>query len=84
MVMIINSYKIFYFTYLSFRFWWKVGARYQRNLSSTYVLDGKETGQWDFINNGVYGYDTVTIGNLKLKKQYFVEATSGANSNVKK
>lgn len=56
------------------------GNKFQRNLSSTYVLGGQETGQWDFVNNGVYGYDTLTIGSLKLKNYNFVEVTDGSGS----
>jgi len=58
-------------------------TQFQRNKSSTYVLNGIETGAWDFIYNGVYGYASLTFGSLQLKAHSFVEATNGSdNMNV--
>ena len=41
--------------------------KFQSNLSSTFILDGYQTGPWAFQNNAVKGYDTLTFGNMKLK-----------------
>ncbi len=48
------------------------------------LLNGMETGAWDFIYNGLYGYDTLTFVSLQLKAHSFVEATNGSdNINVR-
>ena len=47
-------------------------------MSSTFILDGYQTGPWDFQNNAVKAYDTLTFGDMKLKNHTFYESINGS------
>jgi len=58
--------------------------KFQSNLSSTFVLDGHQTGSWDFQDNAVKAYDTLTFGNMQLKNHTFYQSINGSGGmNVK-
>jgi hypothetical protein len=53
-------------------------TKFDSKLSSTFILDGYQTGEWDFQNNAVLGYDTLTFGNMKLKNHSFFQSINGS------
>ena len=53
-------------------------SKFQSSKSSGNVSNGTETGGYDFDINGIYAWDTITIGNLTVNNHPFLEAIEGS------